>query len=100
MATGIGTYLKINVHIDELDGMKMSDMDFTCDFFTHAGRFQTIPKEDMLKADDENYVALVDSAQIGKGLVRCKVTAYVPDGDFMDGFRKEVCTVSTDIIIQ
>lgn len=100
MAADIGTYLKINVHIDELDGIKMSDMDFTCDFFVHTGRFQTISKEDMLKADDENYVALVDSAQIGKGIVRCKVTAYVPDGDFVDGVRKEVCTVSTDIIIQ
>lgn len=100
MAADIGTYLKINVHIDELDGIKMSDMDFACDFFVHAGRSQTIPKEDMLKADDENYVALVDSAQIGKGIVRCKVTAYVPDGDFVDGVRKEVCTVSTDIIIQ
>ena len=49
MAADIGTYLKINVHIDELDGIKMSDMDFACDFFVHAGRSQTIPKEDMLK---------------------------------------------------
>lgn len=100
MYSSIGTYLKINVHIDEIDGLKMCDMDFNCDFYVHSGRTQSIPKKDMLKADDENYVALVDSSKIGKGLVRCKVTAYIPDGDFQDGFRKEVGAVSTDIIIQ
>lgn len=100
MESGLGTYLKINVHIDEIDGLKMSDMDFNCDFYVHSGRTQYIPKKDMLKADDENYVALVDSSKVGKGLVRCKVTVYVPDSDFTEGFRKEVCTVSTDIIIQ
>ena len=99
-SVAIGTYLKINIHIDDLDGIKMSDMDFSCDFYVHAGRVQSIPKADMVKVDDSNYLALVDSLKLGKGIIRCKVIASVPDRDFLVGMRKEVCTVNTNIVIK
>lgn len=99
MYSSIGTYLKINVHIDEIDGIKMGDMDFTCAFFIYPRRSEIIEKSSMIQADEENYVALVDSSKLGKGLVQCKITVDIPDSDFPDGFRKEIVTVPTGIYI-
>lgn len=53
----------------------------------------------MIKADDDNYVACVDSTKLGIGKIMCRVTAYIPDADFEDGLRKEVETVETNVTI-
>lgn len=97
--SSIGTELKINVHIDRLDGYRMSDIDFSCDFYIYTNRKVTVKKEAMVKVDDENYVACVDSTQLGVGKIMCRVTAHIPDADFEDGFRTEVDTADTNIII-
>lgn len=99
MESGFGTELKVNVHIDEVDGIKMSDMDFTCTFFIYPQRNEIIEKSSMVKADEENYVAIVDSSKLGKGLIQCKIAVDIPDSDFPDGFRKEIVTVPTGIYI-
>lgn len=97
--SGIGTELKINVHLDRLDGYRMSDIDFTCDFFIYPNHKITVSKESMVKVDDDNYVACFDSAKLGIGRIMCKVTAYIPDADFEDGLRTEVETVETNVTI-
>lgn len=97
--SSIGTELKINVRIDRLDGYKMSDIDFTCDFFIYTNRKITVKKDAMVKVDDDNYVACFDSSQLGAGKIMCRVTAYIPDADFEDGLRKEVETVETNVTI-
>ena len=53
----------------------------------------------MVKADDDNYVALVDSSKLGTGTIRCRVTAHIPDADFDDGIRTEIEEVNTGITI-
>lgn len=97
--SGIGTELKLNVHLDRLDGYRMSDIDFSCDFYVYTNRKVSINKEQMIKADDDNYVACVDSTKLGIGKIMCRVTAYIPDADFEDGLRKEVETVETNVTI-
>mgnify|MGYP001629197295 FL=1 len=97
--SSVGTDLKINVSIDRLDGYKMSDIDFTCDFYVYTNRRVTMTKEQMVKADDDNYVALVDSSKLGTGTIRCRVTAHIPDADFDDGIRTEIEEVNTGITI-
>lgn len=97
--SSIGTELKINVHIERLDGYRMSDIDFYCDFYVYTNRRVTIVKEQMVKADDDNYVALVDSSKLGTGTIRCRVTAHIPDADFDDGIRTEIEEVNTGITI-
>lgn len=91
--TSIGTQLKINIHIDEIDGYTMNDMDFECLFYVSPNKTFTTLKKDMIKVDNENYIAIVDSEKLGIGKVMVKVTAYVPDGDFENGFRKEVARI-------
>lgn len=97
--SSIGTEIKINVHLDRLDGYRMSDIDFTCDFFIYTNRKITIKKEAMVKVDDDNYVACVDSTKLGVGKIMCRVTAYIPDADFEDGLRTEIETVDTNVTI-
>ena len=97
--SSIGTELKINVRIDRLDGYKMSDIDFTCDFFIYTNRKITVKKDSMIKVDDDNYIACFDSSQLGVGKIMCRVTAFIPDADFKDGVRKEIETVETNVTI-
>lgn len=97
--SSIGTQLKVNIHIERLGEYKMSDIDFDCLFYIFPNRSILIYKKDMIKADDDNYVACIDSSKIGQGAVMVKVTAYIPDADFEGGFRKEVETVYTGITI-
>lgn len=97
--SSIGTELKINVHLDRLDGYRMSDIDFSCEFYVYTNRKVSVSKEQMIKVDDDNYIACVDSTQLGVGKIMCRVTANIPDADFDDGIRKEVDTADTNIII-
>lgn len=94
-----GTELKINVHIDPVDGMRMDDYFFKCDFFMFKNRMVTVGKEEMIRVDEDNYVALVDSSKTGSGALKMKVTAFIPDADMPDGERQEVVMVDTGITV-
>lgn len=94
----IGTELKINVNICQIDGYHMSDFDFTCRFFVHPDRYVDLKKEEMIRIDDDNYVACIDSRKVGIGLLMLSIVAEIPDSDFQ-GTRKEVVTVNTYVTI-
>lgn len=88
----LGTELKLNVHLEPLDGFHMSDYDFECEFFVLTNRTVVIKKSQMKRLDDDNYYAILekdDVLKIGRGTVQCMVTAYIPDNDFADGVRTE-----------
>lgn len=95
----VGTKFKINVHVEPIDGYTMDDYGFTCLFYIYANRYVEVKKEDMVRLDESNYVACIDSSKLGVGLVRMRITADIPDADFPDGYRTEVEDVSTGITI-
>lgn len=98
----LGTDIKINVHIEPIDGISMSDYDFECDFYVFPNRKITIPKSKMKKLDEDNYLALITSEEaytIGKGKVTMEITAYIPDTDFDDYIRTEKAKVWTGVTI-
>lgn len=95
----LGTEFKINVHIDRLDGFSMDDIEFECEFYTFRNRKTVVKKQDMVRVDQDNYLAMIDSSELGVGTIICRVIAYIPDADFDDGFRTEVEEVSTGITI-
>lgn len=97
--SNVGTELKINVHVEPIDGFHMSDYDFSCRFCIYTNRYVELGKEEMIKVDDDNYIACIDSGQLGAGLVMMRITARIPDADFPDGLRTEVETVSTEVRI-
>lgn len=99
----LGTELKINVHIEPVDGISMSQYEFECHFYAYSrNKGVKIAKKDMKKVDNDNYIAMItqDMAQmIGRGSVMLRLTAYIPDGDFKDGLRTEITEVCTGITI-
>ena len=88
----LGTEFKMNVHLEPLDGYHMADYDFECEFYVYTNRKVVIPKSRMKKVDDDNYLAIIETAdalRIGRGRIKVEITAYIPDADFSDGFRTE-----------
>lgn len=100
--SALGTELKINVHVEPIDGLHMVDYDFECDFFAQSRKKVKILKSEMKPIDDDNYCAIITSElakQIGRGSIRMVIKAYIPDLDFPDGIRTEIAEVCTGIVI-
>lgn len=93
----IGTELKLNIHIDPLGELTMDDYDFTVEVYCTVKKALVINKADAIRIDENNYIVLVDSAIIGAGDVKCKVTAHIPDFDFPDTIRTEIVGIDTGI---
>lgn len=98
----LGTDFKVNVHMDNIDGYSMDDVDFVCVFYTNSKKKVTIPKDDMIPIRDSNYVSYVaplESKDLGQGVLKIVYEADIPDNDFDDGLRHEVVPITTGIKI-
>lgn len=95
----LGTELKLNLSIDPIGDAHMSTYDFIVEVFCNPTKRLMIEKSKANKVDDDNYILCIDSNAIGKGKVKVKVTAYIPDKDFADSLRTEVVVVDTGISI-
>ena len=97
--SNVGTELKINVHVEPIDGFHMSDYDFTCRFYIYTNRYVEMKKSEMIKVDEDNYMGCIDSSKLGTGNIMMRITAQIPDTDFPDGLRTEIETISTEVRI-
>lgn len=95
----IGTELKLNIHIAPMGDITMDDYDFEVDVYCSPKRTVHILKADALRIDAENYVVLVDTAVLGAGDIKVKVTAFIPDGDCDDMLRTEVVALDTGLVV-
>jgi hypothetical protein len=95
----IGTELKLNINIEPMGEVTMDDYDWFVEVYCSAKRIVVIKKQDAIRIDDNNYVVLVDSAELGAGELKCKIYAHIPDSDFEDNTRTEVSMISTGINI-
>lgn len=94
----IGTQLKLLVNIEPIDGVTMKDMDFSVDVF-NGNKTITFAKADCKPERDgeDGYKVPFDTAQLGLGRVKVRVTALLQDGDFIGGTRKEITELNTGI---
>lgn len=97
--SSLGTEFKINVHVEPIDGLHMSDYDFTCRFYIYTNRNVEISKSEMIRVDDDNYIACIDSNKLGVGTIMMRIIVQIPDADFPDGLRTEIETISTGLVI-
>lgn len=97
--SSLGTEFKINVHVEPIDGLHMSDYDFTCRFYIYTNRNVEISKSEMIRVDDDNYIACIDSSKLSVGTIMMRIIAQIPDADFPDGLRTEIETISTGLVI-
>lgn len=93
-----GSEFKINVSMDPIDDYTMKDIIFKCTFFS-GDKSITLDKDDMIFADDNNYVAPLDSSKLGLGAIKVKYEADIPDEDFPDGYRHEIAIINTGLNI-
>lgn len=98
----LGTELKLNVNAELGNNLHLADVDFVAVFYTAMGigKSITIAKSAMIKVDDDNYIAIVDTTKVGSGEYWMKLSAELPDADFEDGYRTEVVKVSTGIKVK
>lgn len=97
----LGTELKLNIHIEPIDGVTMDDFPFEVELV--GGLFKnktlTITKEEAKRVDSDNYLVCFDTQEVGVGKLKCRVKAFIPDGDFSDRERTEVVELDTGIEI-
>lgn len=84
----IGTELKFLVEIGA-GGFSMADDRFTVDIM-RGNNVLHFEKEDMELDRNGNWYVCFDTLALGTGIVTAKITAYIPDDDYVDGFRTEI----------
>ena len=103
--SALGTEYKINVCVEPVDGSTMDDFDFECTLYVYKNNEVTFKKGDeAVKREDKNNYRICVSSQhavkIGRGSVKMKFVAHIPDYDFFDGFRTEIVdNICTGVVI-
>lgn len=96
----VGSEIKINVNVEPHGVYHLSDYDFKCRFYTTQRSFIDVTKQEMIKLDNDNYIACIDTTRLGNGEVLLVFEAHLPDNDFADGYRTEIARLSTGVTIQ
>lgn len=101
MATKVyaGTGVKLNVSIEPIDDIRMSDYPFVITIYTTPSKSFDIKKEEAIQVDADNYIVCFDTTNMGIGQIKCKVTAQLPDEDFDGDYRTEIAVIDTGIEI-
>ena len=97
--SSVGTEYKVNIHMEPMGEIHLADCEVVAEFHTGTSRKHIITKQEMRKVDDDNYIAIVDSAMTGSGKLGVKLILGLPDADCDDGVRKEVQNLDTGIFI-
>lgn len=84
---------KINVRVEPINGIHLSECNFTCHLFVDGRRILSVPKEQCRKEDDDTYIISFNTKDIGRGAVKLSLNIHIPDADYDKGY-KEVNTVS------
>ena len=97
----LGTELKLNINIEPIDEMTMDDYNFNVELICGLLKktSKVISKDEAKRIDQDNYIVCFSTDDLGVGKLRCRVTAYLPDGDFKDSLRTEITETDTEIEI-
>lgn len=85
--SGFGTQFVINVDMEPMDGLHMADVDFKARFYVSQNKALELEKSSMIKVDEDNYLALVDSTLVGRGQIKYRLFVNVPDDNWEGGHR-------------
>lgn len=93
---------KLNVNVEPIAGYHMEVLNIKCVLFVYPNRTVEISKESMVKIDEDNYIIPLTAEivkRVGRGQLKVRVIADIPDSDFPDGFRTEISEICTSVII-
>lgn len=95
-----GSKVKVAVWAGLPSDLHLSGVDFFCEFIASMGK-QKVTKDDMVMIDDDNYIAVVDTAKTGTGELFLKIHVELPDSDVQDtGIRPEIAVTPTGIRVK
>ena len=91
----LGSDVKVAVTADIGSGLHLSDVDFCCTIYVEDNErlCKKYQKSELTFIDEDTYMALVKTGEIGKGQYFAKLEIDVPDEDVDGGIRKEVVRV-------
>ena len=94
--SALGAEFKINVHMERFH-MADENVDFECYLYVNTNKGALFKKGEqfVIQQDDslDDYRIIVtseNSIKIGRGSVKLKFTAHIPDADYPDGKRTEI----------
>ena len=94
--SGFGTQFVINVNMTPIGSVHMADVDFKAKFYVQ-NKVLELDKADMVKVDEDNYLAFVDSVKVGKGQIKYRLFVQVPDENWDGGYR---LVISDEVICE
>jgi hypothetical protein len=97
----LDTEAKLNINIEPIGSLTMDDYDFIIDVYCNSnGNILSFNKSDLIRVDENNYIVKIDTTKLDIGVIKVKIMAYIPDGDFSDGYRTEVTYINTGISLK
>lgn len=95
----LGEEAKLRLNIQPIGGVPVDSFDFEVRAFVHEGRYYEVRKDQMEMDGDGAFLFIVDTAQVGVGVMLAKVIAHVPDLLVGDGIRQVQSVIATNIYI-
>lgn len=90
---------KAYIKLDPVGDLTMDDYDFYAEFYCTTNRRVKIEKKDMIRKEENEYWACLNSSDLGAGSLKCSVVRFVPDADFSDKLRTDKTTFDFEISI-
>lgn len=95
--TNFGSDLKLLLNVG-VEDVAMNTVNFKA-VFTIGTKSLTLKKENLIRIDDEHYLACIKAKNTTKGNVSVKVYLDIPDADFEDNIYTIVKVIETKINI-
>lgn len=97
----LGTEVKLNLTIDPIGSNHMSNYDWEVKAWSNSRKYQNITSKEAYfsSGNSDSAIIEIDTAKLGAGQIKLKVTAKIPDGQSSGGYRTEVVVLNTNILI-
>lgn len=91
-----GSDVKIEFYADLPDELTLQDVDFTAIVYneTAVNAKHAYPKQECILTDEGTYVVMVDTEELGVGILMMRLVVQIPDTDYPSGYRKEVVKIN------
>lgn len=94
----LGEEVELAVGLEPMDGVSMSEMDFSILVFTQPGKAKVeFQKDACFQASDDSYTFILDTSKVGVGTIVCVVIAYIPDSRTESRNRKQLLRINSGI---
>lgn len=98
---GTGYIIEVGIETCKSD-IDLANLDFTLEFFVYANRKVTYAKSDLVRVQTQagdRYYALLDSALVGSGMLRCRARISDKVRRWENGVRPVILTAYTGKVI-